>query len=83
MEQNTEGVLTEYTNHWISPDWTTSYLYNSKEDLTAFTAARKNKIVRQITLEYTNNDREDWIKCIHYNKKNKPEYLVERIIEYY
>ena len=83
MVQNTEGVLTKYTNHWISPDRTTSYLYNSKGDLTAFTAARKNKIVRQITLEDSNNNKGDWIKCIHYNKKNKPEYLVERIIEYY
>ena len=83
MVRNTEGVLTKYSNHWISPDRTTTYLYNSKGDLTAYTATRKNKIVRQITLKYTYNNRGDWIKCIHYNKKDKPEYLVERMIAYY
>jgi hypothetical protein len=81
--RSTEGVLTEFTDHWISPDRTTSYLYNSKGDLTDFIFTRKNKTVRHITIEYTYNNRGHWIACTHRDKKNKPKYLIERIIEYY
>jgi hypothetical protein len=81
--RSTEDVLTEFTDHWISPDRTTSYLYNSKGDLTDYIFTRKNKTARHITLEYTYNNRGDWITCIHRDKKNKPKYLIERIIEYY
>lgn len=81
--KNTEERLTEYTQHWISPNRTITYLYNSKGELTDYTFTRKKKKVRNITLEYTYNNRGHWITCTHYDKKNKPKYLIERIIEYY
>ncbi|MCA0153487.1 hypothetical protein [Winogradskyella vincentii] len=81
--KNIDGILTKYTNRWISPNRTTTYEYNSKGELKRYTFSKKNKIVRNITLEYTSNSRGHWIKCIHFDKKNKPNYLIERIIEYY
>jgi hypothetical protein len=78
-----QGGLRELTDHWMSPDRTTTHLYNSKGDLTDYIFMKKNKTVRHITLEYTYNDRADWIRCIHRDKKNKPKYLIERLIEYY
>ena len=81
--KNSEGELTEYTNHWISLNRKTTYVYDSKGEIKSYTYSKKNKIVRNITLEYTSNSKGHWIKCIHFDKKNKPIYLIERIIEYY
>lgn len=81
--KNTEERLTEYTQHCISPNRTITYLYNSKGELTDYTFTRKKKKVKNITLEYTYNNRGHWITCTHYDKENKPKYLIERIIEYY
>jgi len=81
--KNTKGKLTEYTNHWVSTNRTITYLYNSKGELTDYTFTRKNIKVRNITLEYTYNTIGHWITCTHFEKKNKPKYLIERIIEYY
>jgi hypothetical protein len=75
--------LRELTDQWISPDRTTTHLYNSKGDLTDYIFRRKNKIVRHIKLDYTYNNRGHWITCTHRDKRNKPTYLIERVIEYY
>lgn len=82
---NLKGIVTEFTIH--SPDLNRikKYVYNSKGELIQFifTNPKKNKILRNITLEYTYNSKGDWITCIHFDKKNIPKYLIERIIEYY
>ncbi len=77
-----EGVLTAHIDHWVNPNRTTTFVYDSRGELKSYTFVKKNKIVRNITLEYTNNKRGHWVECIHYDKKNKPKYLIERIIEY-
>jgi hypothetical protein len=83
LVRNSKGILTEYTDHWVNPNRTTKYTYNSNRELIRYVFSRGGKIVRNITLEYTNNSKGHWITCIHYDKKNKPKYLVERNIEYY
>ncbi len=83
LVHNSKGILTEYTNHWLNPNQTTKYTYDSKGELTRYIFSKRNKIVRNIALEYTNNDKGHWITCTHYDKKNKPQYFIERTIEYY
>ena len=80
---NKKGVLTEYTNHWLKPNRTTTYLYNSKGDLTRYMFSKGQKVVRNIALEYTYNSKGHWITCMHYDKKNKPQYVIERTVAYY
>lgn len=81
--KNSSEVIKERTDHWFSPDRLTSYSYNDYGDLKTYKHASKRKVLRDITIEYTYNSREDWISCIHYDRKGKPKYLIERIIEYY
>ena len=83
---NSKGILTEYTDQWLGDfNRVNKYTYDSNGDLTRFifTNPKKNKIKRNITLKYTYNDNGDWIECIHFDKSNRPKYLIERIIEYY
>jgi hypothetical protein len=80
---NSKGILIKYIDKGKILKKT--YIYNSNGDLVQYTFVntKRNKIKRNITLEYTYNDNGDWIKCIHFDKKNKPKYLIERIIEYH
>lgn len=80
---NPEGTLIEYKNHWINPNRTTQYIYNSIGELTRYVFSKGNKIARNISLEYTYNGKGHWIMCIHYDKNKKAKYLIERNIEYY
>jgi len=80
---NSKEILTEYTKHWLNPNRTTKYIYDSKGELKRYIFSRRNKIIKNIVLEYTNNSKGHWITCIHNDKKNKPKYLIERNIEYY
>lgn len=81
--KNSSDVIKERTDHWFSPDRLTTYSYNDYGDLKTYKHAAKGKVLRDITIEYTYNSREDWISCVHYDRKGKPKYLIERIIEYY
>lgn len=83
IKKNDEGMLIEYSTHWINPNKTISYFYNDKGELIRYTATKKNKVLRNIRLEYTYNQRGDWIQCAHFDKKDKPLYLIERSIGYY
>ncbi len=86
IAHNSEGILIEYTNHSLEwPRYKKKHVYNSNGELIryTFTNPQKNKIIRNITLKYTYNDKGDWITCIHFDKNNKPQYLIERVIEYY
>lgn len=80
---NTKGKLLEYSKHWVSPNKTAIYKYNSNGELKNYIFKRKDKIERNITLQYTYNNKGNWIECIHFNKKSKPKYLIKRGIEYY
>ncbi len=77
------GSVKEYTSHYFNRE--NKYTYNAKGELEQFTLRklRKDKIIRNIRLLYTYNSRGDWIKCIHFDKKNQPTYLIERIIAYH
>ena len=84
IEKNKDGVIIAYTNQWISPSSTTStYLFDKTGELQAYTMSKRNKVVKNITLEYTYNEKEHWIKYHHLDKKKKAIYLIERIIDYY
>jgi RNA binding exosome subunit len=83
---NAQGVLKEHTNQWFGIfNRMKKYEYDSNGDLIRFTFTNpeKDKIIRKITLKYTYNDRGDWVKCIHFDKKNRARYWIERMIEYY
>jgi hypothetical protein len=80
---NPQATLIEYTNHWLNPNRTIQYIYNSSGDLTRYVFSKGNKVVRSISLEYSYNGKGHWITCIHYDKNKKAKYLVERNIEYY
>lgn len=80
---NSEGTLIKYTNHWLNPNRTTQYIYNSKGEITSYMFSKGNKIVRNISLSYTYNGKGHWITCVHYDKNERPKYLIERNIEYY
>lgn len=83
---NSKGIRTEYIEYtFVLGKRINKYKYDSNGDLIQFTFTnpKKNKIIRNIRLEYTYNDNGDWIKCIHFDKKNRPKYLIERTIEYY
>ena len=76
-------MLIEYSIHWINPDRTSTYVYNDKAELVRYTATKKSKTLRDIRLEYRYNPHGDWIQCAHFDKKDKPLYLIERSIRYY
>jgi hypothetical protein len=83
IKKNDKGMLIEYSTHWINSDRTKSFFYNDQGELIRYSATKKNKVLRNIRLEYTYNQRGDWIQCAHFDKKNKPLYLIERSIGYY
>ena len=80
---NSKGILVKYIDK--GKVLKNTYIYNSNGELVQyiFENTKRNKIKRNITLKYTYNDKGDWIKCIHFDKKNRPKYLIERTIEYY
>ncbi|WP_157515012.1 hypothetical protein [Gaetbulibacter saemankumensis] len=80
---NSKGIRVKYIDK--GKVLKNTYIYNSNGELVQyiFENTKRNKIKRNITLEYTYNDKGNWITCIHFDKKNKPKYLIERIIEYY
>jgi len=83
IKYNPEGTMIEYTNHWLNPNRTIQHIYNSKGELTSYVFSKGNKIVRNISLEYTYNIKGHWITCVHYDKNMRAKYLIERIIKYY
>jgi hypothetical protein len=83
IKKNDKGMLIEYSIHWINPDRTSTYVYNDKAELVRYTATKKSKTLRDIRLEYRYNPHGDWIQCAHFDKKDKPLYLIERSIRYY
>ncbi len=80
---NPEATLIEYTNHWLNPNRTIQYKYNSTGELTHYLFRKGNKVVINIALVYTYNGKGHWITCIHYDKNKKAKYLIERNIVYY
>lgn len=83
IKYNPEGTFLEYTNHWLNPNRTIQYIYNSKGELTSYVFSKGNNIVKNISLEYTYNGKGHWITCVHYDKNMRAKYLIERNIKYY
>jgi hypothetical protein len=62
------------------------FKYNEKGNLTSIKeiSTEKNKTNRDIQFQYTYNDYGDWTSCVYYNNlKGKPQFIEERVIEYY
>lgn len=62
-----------------------TYTYNDKEDLVLLQAwlGRNKSAQHEIHLQYTYDKFDNWIKCIHFDKNGKPEYWIERRIDYW
>lgn len=59
------------------------YIHNDRGELIRYQNITRRGIKEEIRLEYDYNEQGDWIRCIHYDKKQRPTWWVERKITYY
>lgn len=74
-----------YFNHFSFPNQDTKqvFVYNKFGDIISYEYIKGDKIKAKETYQYSYNNRGDWIKRIHYDKKGRPVLWVDRILEYH